>query len=384
MLDPQQVRELEGAVRELAEADAGRLEEMRREVRALRDQVRPIRPRTLTAVSLVSADAGENEIVFDPYYVVPVRVVDSYGQVLFFDVLSPFMDVDKLSRRHLDGGEARTPLGRLMADLGVRSLWELSPMIPDPGTPLDKVKPGWVKVYRDLGEWAALYDYLTRHAFVSHTLLVRDGFLRSKIFARDLFVKMWERIEEALLQLRKRTGRKVFIVGIAKRSKVIDRYHLAMFLEEVVVQPGSCFVEIPRELELKVYRWGEYARGMGEVEEGEEAKMVAGTLFLAKFGPKRYDPIWPVDVWSTHVRNGEADEVFGYLLADAQAGFPQPFYPLCLQQAHEKAALSGLDMEILQDAVVRAAKQSVPLDQQHLLDVFRLVAAAGGGQSRGR
>lgn len=257
-------------------------------------------------------------------------------------------------------------------------------MIPDPGTPLGKVKPGWVKVYRDLGEWAALYDYLTRHAFVSHTLLVRDGFLRSKIFARDLFVKMWERIEEALLQLRKRTGRKVFIVGIAKRSKVIDRYHLAMFLEEVVVQPGSCFVEIPRELELKVYRWGEYARGMGEVEEGEEAKMVAGTLFLAKFGPKRYDPIWPVDVWSTHVRNGEADEVFGYLLADAQAGFPQLFYPLCLQQAHEKAALSGLDMEILQDAVVRAAKQSVPLDQQHLLDVFRLVAAAGGGQSRGR
>ncbi len=384
MLDPDQVKELKDAIRDLARTDRERLEELRREVRNLKGSVRPIRPRTTTAVSLVSADAGENVVEFDPYLVVPVRVVDSHGQVLFLDVLSPFMDVEKLSRRHLDEGKARTPLGRLMADLGVRFLWELSPMIPEPGTPPEKVRPGWVKDYRDLGEWAALYDYLTRHTFVSHTLVVRDGFLRSKIFSGNLFVKMWERIEGTLARLRRETGRKVFVVGMAKRSKVIDRYHLAMFLEGVVVQPGSCYVQIPREIERKVYRWAEYARGAGEVEEGEEPKFVVGNLFLAKFGPKRYDPIWPVDVWGLHVRSGEADEIFGYLLADAQAGFPRPFYPLCLQQAHEKASLSGLDAEILQDAVLRAVRESVPSDEQHILDAFCLVARAGGGRFRGR
>ncbi|MGB9867458.1 MAG: hypothetical protein ACPLPR_06065 [Bacillota bacterium] len=383
MLDSEQLAELEKCIRALAEADGEQLEEMRREVRGLGGSVRPIRPRTTTSVSLVSADAGENVVQFDPYLVMPLRVVDSHGQVLFLDVLSPFMDVAKLNQRHLDHGEARTPLGRLMTDLGVRTLWDLSPMIPDPGTPRGKVNPSWIRVYRDLGEWAALYEYLTGHTFVSHTLVIRDGFLRSKIFARNLFVKMWERIEDSLSRLRRETGRKVFLVGVAKRSKVIERYQLAMYLEGVVVQPGPCYVQLPREIEQKVYRWAEYARGVGEVEHGEEPKFVVGTLFLAKFGPKRYDPIWPVDVWNHHLKSGEVDEIFGYLLADAQAGFPRPFYPLCLQQAHEKASLSGLDMEILQDAVIRAAKGCVEKEKQDVLDLFWLASRAGGEKFRG-
>lgn len=380
MLDSDQIRELEEAVRQVALADSKRFEEVREEVRALRDRVRPIRPRSTTAVSLVSADAGENVIEFDPYLLMPVRVVDSYGQVLFMDALSPLTDTGVLNQRHIEGGKAKTPLGRLMQDLGVASLWELSPMIPEPGMPPDRIKPGWVKVYRDLGEWAALYDYLTRHTFISHTLVVRDGFLRSKIFAGDNFTKMWERIEETVHRLRKKTGRRVFVVGIAKRSKVIDRYRLAMFLEGVLFQPGACFVHIAREIEQKVYRWAEYAWGIGEVEEGEKPKFVAGTLFLAKFGPRRYDPVWPVDVWSLHVKNGEEEEIFGYLLADAQVGFPRPFYPLCLQRAHEQARLSGLDMEILQRAVVKAIKKTLASDESHMFDVFRLVTAAGEGE----
>lgn len=380
MLGTEQIRELEEAIRQVALADRKRFEEVREEVRGLRDRVRPIRPRITTAVSLVSADAGENVIEFDPYLLMPVRVVDSHGQVLFMDALSPLTDTGVLNRRHLEGGKAKTPLGRLMQDLGVASLWELSPMIPEPGTLPDRIKPGWVKVYRDLGEWAAFYEYLTRHTFASHTLVVRDGFLRSKIFANDNFTRMWERIEEAVHQLRKKTGRRVFVVGIARRSKVIDRYRLAMFLEGVLFQPGACFVHIPREIEKKVYRWSEYARGIGEVEEGEKPKFVAGSLFLAKFGPGRYDPVWPVDVWSLHVRNGEEEEIFSYLLADAQVGFPRPFYPLCLQRAHEKASLSGLDLEILQRAVVRAIKEALPSDESHIFDAFRLVTAAGRGE----
>ena len=105
-----------------------------------------------------------------------------------------------------------------------------------------------------------------------------------------------------------------------------------MFLEGVMAQPGPCYVRIPGELERQVYRREEFAPGE-EGEEGEFRKFVAGAMFLVRFGRSPYDPIWAVDVWEEHVRREEVDEIFGYLLGDAQAGFPRPFYPLCLQQA---------------------------------------------------
>lgn len=246
-------------------------------------------------------------------------------------------------------------------------------MIPRPDDPVEERRPGWVKVYRDLGEWAALYSYLTRGNFVSHTVVLRDGLLRSKVFAGDLFVRMWRLIGRRLRQYRDVTGRKVFVAGIAKRSQVLDRYRLALYLEGVLFQGGPCYLRIPREIERQVYRWAEYARGLEEETEGEAAKFVAGVLFLAKFGPSPLDPIWAVDLWAEQV--GEADEVFGYLLADAQAGFPEPFYPLCLQQAHERAAITGLDLEVLADAVMDALREAAPGAAG--LEAFRFTGGRG-------
>lgn len=375
MFSPDELASLKEAIAQVARADRAQLDALREQVRALKGDVRPIRPRNTTAVSLVAADAGENTIQFNPFVVQPVRVVDSYGQVHFLDVLSPFIDLRALSERHI-GANPPTALGRLMADLGVRSLWELSPMIPDPGDPPEERHPGWVKVYRDLGEWAALYAYLVGGKFVSHTVVLRDGLLRSKIFAGDLFIRMWRLIGRRLADLRSLTGRKVFVAGLAKRSKVLDRYRLAFYLERVLFQPGPCYLRVPREVERQVYRWAEYARGIEEETGGEPSKFVAGVLFLVKFGPSPFDPIWAVDLWAEQAN--DADEVFGYLLADAQAGFPEPFYPLCLQQAHERAALRGLDLELLTDAVVEALGEVVP--DRGGLAAFRFA----GGRREGR
>lgn len=370
MLNSADIESLKRLIRELVESDATRLEELRRQARELRDKVRPIRPRTTTVVSLVAADGGDNSFEFDPFLVYVTRVVDSYGKIHFQDTLSPFSDVRALSKRHLKEG---TPLGRLMQDIGVQELWELSPMIPAPGTTEDKIKPGWLKVYRDLGEWAALYDYLTQGNFPSHTLVVRDGLLRSKIFAKDLFPKMWERIRERLRKVYERDRRKVFVVGVAKRSKVLDRYHLAFFLESVLVQPGACYLEVPARIEREVYRWEEFARREeGEEGEGEERRFVQGALFLAKFGPKIFDPIWPVDIWKDHLDRGEVDEVLSYLLADAEAGFPKPFYPLCLQKAHEGANLAGFDMDVIRGLILEEMRKNMPEGQDSAIDAFRL------------
>ncbi len=361
---------------ELAERDVEQLRRLREEVQGLRGSVRPIRPRTTTTVSLVATDAGEDAVAFNPHLFFLVRVVDSMGRVLVQELLTPWMDVEALNRRHLENGEPKTSLGRLMRDLGVSSLWELSPMIPDPGTPPDRRNRHWLQDYRDLGEWASLYDYLTgTQEFATDTVVVRDGFLRSKIFAEDLFPRMWDRIREAVEARRRKTRRRLFVVGIAKRSKLLDRYRMAMSLEGVLVQSGACFVPVPPEMERRTYRWAEYAPGReGEVES---RKFVAGVLHLVKFGRDPYDPIWPVDVWDLHVERHEVEELFGYLLGDAQAGFPIPFYPLCLQRAHEQARLGGLDAAFLQDLVLDVLRERVLPDQPDALETFRLAASEG-------
>jgi hypothetical protein len=132
---------------------------------------------------------------------------------------------------------------------------------------LDRRNRRWLQDYRDLGEWAVLYDFLTNphRTFATNTLVVRDGFLRSKLFARHpqngyLFARMWERIRDAV-ERHRGVGRRIYVVGIAKRSKVLDRYRMAMFLEGVMAQPGPCYVRIPGELERRVYRWEEFAPG---------------------------------------------------------------------------------------------------------------------------
>ena len=58
---------------------------------------------------------------------------------------------------------------------------------------------------------------------------------------------------------------------MAKQSKVLTRYRLAMALEDVLRTEYPAYVEIPREIEEKAYLWSEYARG-NEVER-QEAKI---------------------------------------------------------------------------------------------------------------
>ncbi len=144
--------------------------------------------------------------------------------------------------------------------------------------------------------------------------------------------------------------RRIYLVGVAKHSKVLARYRLAMALEGVLTTDYPAYVEVPREIEEKAYVWSEYARGDDrELENGEINKFVGGKMFLVKFGKGSRDPIWPVDIFCPQA--GEAQAILGYLLADAIDGFPVPFYPRCLQKAHENAALVDFDFDILQDEI---------------------------------
>jgi hypothetical protein len=367
MFDPDKLDELRTAIRLQTTRDGHLLDDLRADVRTHLTGASVIRPYSATAVSLVASDGGNNKLIFDPFNMHLVRVVDSLGRQLFLDVVSPTTDPDVLFNAHTGAGD---PLGTLMADLSVTSLHDLSPMIPTGAFARDspdRVSPSWVLVYRDLCEWAVLYHRICHTEFANHTLLVRDGLLRSKVFAGELFTKMGALIADRLKVIR---PLKLYLVGVAKHSQVLSRYRLAMGLENAMPTGEPRFVRVPRALEQKVYTWPEYARGPEDSEEGAEAaKFVLGGMYLARFGRSSGDPVWAVDLFYTDFT--AANEIFGYLLADATNGFPMPFYPRCLQQAHENAQIVDFDLEILQDTVFDAARSLVDGERRHAFDALR-------------
>jgi hypothetical protein len=377
MFDHETLPALRQAIHDRTAADRRLLDELQEEVRSFANEVRSIKPRSTTSISLVASDGGNNKLHFDPFFVQLVRVVDSYGKQLCFDAVSPTTDTDELSRAQFNPDKSpRTSLGRMMHDLGVTDLNSLSHMIPT-GEEVRKnphrVSPSWVLVYRDLCEWAVLYERICYNTFAASTLLVRDGLLRSKLFRGEGFIRVRERIEQAIQSIQEEYNRKVFLVGLAKHSKVIERYRLAMAIENTMPPGEARYVRIPRELEAKAYVWPEYARGVEtEGEEGEAPKFVAGDLYLVRFGKNSGDPIWAVDLFTP--QSNSAAEIFGYLLADAIDGFPIPFYPRCLQKAHEHAQILDFDLTILQDEVFRAVRGLLPEGQRHILDTFQLTS----------
>jgi hypothetical protein len=383
MLDPSELPTMREAIRERTRADQKFLDELRADVRALAPSVRTIRPRSTTSVSLVASDGGNNKLQFDPFLIQFVRVVDSYGKQLCFDTISPTTDTDLLSAKQFNpDGTPRTALGRLMIDLGVtpRTLNALSVMIPtgeEVRTSPETVPPSWVLVYRDLCEWAVLYDRICYYPFATDTLLVRDGLLRSKLFRGKLFMDMMRLIEGAITRIQKEDKRKVYLVGIAKHSNVITRYQLAMSVEKTLPAGEARYVRVPRTLEAKVYVWPEYARGAEEEGKGGEApKFVAGDMYLVRFGCHTGDPTWAVDILTS--QSPQHAEIFGYLLADAIDGFPVPYYPRCLQKAHEHAQIVDFDLTILQDEIYSAVRLLLPDGDRKLMDAFRLKADPAG------
>ncbi|MCY3748556.1 MAG: hypothetical protein OXG64_04590 [Chloroflexi bacterium] len=370
MLEQQSHYALKQAISNQVEEDIRVLDNLRCEVRPLRGSLRRIQPRSTTAISLVGTDGGNNRIQFDPFLVQLVRVVDSSNNEYCLEAITPTTDVTELGRaQFLPEGQPRTPLGHMLAYLGLRDLPKLSHMIRrnDRGEPTSS---SWVQVYRELMEWAVLFSILRNKDFATDTIIVCDGLLRSKVFAADNFVTLRRGFQEAIEHQWKQNRRRIYLVGVAKHSKVLDRYRLALALERVLTSEYPAYVPVPRELEEQAYVWSEYARGDDRVIEGGEInRYVAGKMFFVKFGSGPRDPIWPIDIFIP--QEADAQTVLGYLLADATDGFPIPFYPRCLQKAHENASLVDFDFDVLQDEVFSAIRNALG-NQSDQLDEFQL------------
>jgi hypothetical protein len=356
VFSPEQLPELRRQIRDQAARDSRLLAELVRQARELAPDVRPIRPRSATAVALTAADGGNNAVAFNPFSLQIVRVVDSQGKELFLDVVSPGTDVGELSRKHL---AERTALGQLMTDLGATELRDLSPLIT-------RRSNRWVEVYRDLCEWATLYDLVCNHDFAADTLIVRDGLLRATIFTGDTLVRVGRQMRAAMERQARQNRRRVWLVGLAKKTKVLDHYRLAMSLAGIFDHGTPCFVPVPAHMQESVYRSGEYLRD----PDDEASSGNIGQMYFVRFGPHPGDPIWTADLIAW--QGADAQAVFGHLQADAAAGFPVPFYPFSLQQADAHSRVADLDVEIIEDSLVDAVRDLVGTDKAHIVDALRL------------
>jgi hypothetical protein len=369
MIDPASQAQLKEAIADCIGTDQGVLAALRQEILPLKTATRRIQPRATTSISLVGTDGGNNQLQFDPFLIQLVRVVDSSNNEYCLEAVSPTTPIQKLNERQFTPeGAARTALGEMMDYLGVETLPALSHMIrpSDKGKP---VSPSWVQVYRELVEWAILFAILKKD-FGTDTLIVCDGLLRSKVFAKDLFQRLLQGMKERIDKQWASSRRRVYLAGVAKHSKVLSRYRLAMALEGVLRTDYPAYVEVPREVEERAYVWSEFARGDDRAGDGGEInKFVGGKMFLVKFGSHRRDPVWPVDVFVPQV--SDAQTILGSMLADAINGFPVPHYPRCLQKAHENAALVDFDFDILQDFIYEGVRLSLGSDAG-TLDAFQL------------
>lgn len=367
MLDSDTLPRIRQAIQARTLEDSLLLDQLRQEVLPLHSATRRIAPRSTTSISLVASDGGNNTLTFDPFLIQLVRVVDSYGRELCLDAVTPTTDTDRLSDWQFT---EQTALGFMMERLGVQKLYQLSTMIPRPARADDSaVRPSWVLVYRDLCEWAVLFERIVRAEFGTDTLIVRDGLLRSKLFANDLFIQMVNQLNVAIAEKARIQKRKLYLVGFAKHSKVLTRYRLAMALEGILQEAYPAYVAIPRVMEANSYLWQEYAPRDASEHRTEAPKFVAGRMFFAKFGNRPRDPVWAIDILDA--QTADAAMIFGYLLADALDGFPVPLYPRCLQKAHEQAALVGFDMDILQEEIFLAVRSAINPQQHYVLDAFR-------------
>jgi hypothetical protein len=367
VFEASELPELRTLIAHQVEHDSEELGHLLAQMQIAKGDVRTIKPRSATSIALMAADGGNNRVKFNPFYLQIVRIVDSVGKQLCLDVVSPSTDIEELSRQQfvpgLGNGKIK-PLGRLMQALGVGSLAELSHMMSGKSA-------SWVLVYRELCEWATLFDLISTRDFAQDTLVVYDGLLRCKKFRGTLFTDMYRKLQERIDRIWRTERRRLWLVGLAKSSQVLENYRLAMSLSGLFERGSPCYVPVPYDMQKHVYRWDEYIRSPEDIEDGrEDPKFNIGAMHFVRFGARSGDPVWTVDLLES--QKGDAQTVFGYLLADAVAGFPVPYYPNCLQQADRCSRVADLDLDIVEDALVEAIRTQVGSARAPIIDELRL------------
>lgn len=347
------------------------LQKFREFARRLKNDIKPIRPYSVNAVSFVSADGGDNRLYFNPAVIELVRVVDSRGNQCALDAIAGNARYESLDYRGESGNPLMVqPLQKLCSDLKVK-VTDLSYLLKGLGE--TGKSTGAVRTYRDIVEWAVLYELLHKE-WGADTIIVREGMLRTKSFKRQIFPLIDQKIREVREEHKKKHV-KVSIVGVAKQSAVLSRLAVALELEETFHKPFPCYVAVPGDIEAECYNydrtWLDTLETSEPNEDGKYLYQSMGKLYLVKFGDRPFDPVWPVDL--AYWDELEAPRIIGQLLNDAQPGFPIPDFPQSVQKAHDFAKVSGIEVAVLQDILFNGIINNLtPQEKERVLRLRHL------------
>lgn len=282
----------------------------------------------LPIVATVATDGGENRLNLDPIRVQVLRVADSAGEVYFEDFIPLSLSPEEILRFYF---KSEPRLQKFLDWLGCD--WDA--LLPQ----TDFQRGNLLGMLRELLEWAALLKLASQPPA---KLLIRDGLLRSVLLTERVFSALRKRFEE----LTQRHGH--LLVGVAKRSKVINYLTVALGLNESFAGGQPSYLLVPEALEREAapeqYRWIG-ARAMGQ-------------LYMARLDQGNGVPLFPVDVAAWQVKR--VAEVMALLHESARASFPLRGYPRALMQAHEHARLGSLEIEMLEQLLLNEVAKHDP------------------------
>lgn len=352
--------DLEKASKEIEEAtlyEIPKVNKLREKAHSLK--IQELNYRQCYAVAPVATDGGENRISFEPMNIEIIRVVDSEGKEYVQKIIPLSLEPEIFEKMFKEIPVLMNFCNRLGVDYS-----DISYFLPTKGHRKDDDhidNRGVVRTFRDILEWAVLLD-IAWNPGRSKVLLIRDGLLRTKSMEISIVKKMGECFKDAYDE----TG--TMLVGVAKKSKVLNYLSLALTLEGTFDRDYPCFCEVPEEIEKESYNWAK------KWLEGP----VFGKLHLAKLSDRRDCLVLPVDIpnWLMPQRK----EVLEYLAENAKTSFPIIGYPHPLIKAHENAVLHGLEMEILSDYLV---KSILKLHTEKEIDKILAHVTLGHGISKG-
>ena len=293
------------------------------------------------AVAFVAADGGNRPLGeegegFNPAMVEMVRVVDSLGRECFLDAVSAEQSAAELLRQ----AQQSEPLRALCRDLQVADIGELSAMV---GRRPNQI----VKTYREIAEWAIVYNLMTAKEWGTDTVIVREGSLRSIVFRPPIFRLLDEKLRQASAR-HKQNGISVSLAGVSKSSILLSRLSVALTLEKTFEKDYACYAEVQKEMAEKFYarRWLDTLQTAPP--DGDYQSI--GEMYLVKFGKTPLSPVWAVDIAAW--QKADAAKILGQLAADARPGFPIPDFPMSIQKAHDHAKIGPLEYSVLSDILL--------------------------------
>lgn len=310
-----------------------KLERLRGEVKALK--FIPIEPAgTYSSIAFKSFDGGMFRLYMEPLEIDLIDVADSNGNVKL-NFVAPVSETPEGLNEKIDYSniEQINEIKKLLQILGVNRLADASEILKDPGTLME------------IAEFACIFDKLMSSSHDEKTLILKDGYLRTKKIKSELL--------KVLKQVLQNNKKHVKLVGVTKTSKIVSLLSTALFLEKKIPSNLIGFIEIPLHLELETYDWS----GSGRIhrERNEPLNYAFGKLYIAKLS-KLSNILLTIEIPDVYSRE-EVIEIISYLAKDSMHSYPVLGYPQTIMRAHEAAVRVGLPASIVKDKIFERIRE---------------------------